>query len=157
MNIEIWSLGKENDSFIEAGIQFYLKRLKPYCAVQYIFIPPPKRSASMDPEASKKREGELILGRLQAHHYLILLDERGEELRSLKWAEEISKFQNDRVRTLVFLIGGPWGIAETVRQAAKRTWSLSTLTFPHQLVRLLMAEQLYRCFSILQHSAYHHE
>lgn len=157
MNIEVWSLGKENDTFIETGIQFYLKRLKPYCTVQFIFLPPPRRRASMEPEESKKKEAQIILDRLQPHHYLILLDEKGRALSSLKWAEEIAGFQNDRVRTLVFLIGGPWGITEAVRQAAKKTWSLSTLTFPHQLVRLIMAEQLYRSFSILHNSAYHHE
>ncbi len=157
MNIEIWSLGKENSVFIEEGIQFYLKRLKPYCTVQFHFLPPPKRYSSMEPEESKKREEQIILDRLQPHHYLILLDETGRQLSSLKWAEELMQFQNNRIKTLVFLIGGPWGITENVRRTAQKIWSLSALTFPHQLVRLIMAEQLYRSFSILHNSAYHHE
>jgi len=157
MNIEIWSLGKENDAFIEDGIQFYMRRLKPLANVQFVLLPPPRRSAATDPEQSKKWEEKTILERLQPHHFLILLDENGRMLSSRDWANAVQQLQNSSVRTLIFLIGGPWGVTEAVRRRAHKVWSLSPLTFPHQLVRLLMAEQLYRSYSILNHSGYHHE
>jgi len=157
MNIEIWSVGKSSDAFIEEGIRFYQKRLAPFCNVAYSLLPPPKRSVSMPVEQMKKAEEKIILNRLQPHHYLVLLDEKGQSLSSLQWAEQIGRIQTSNVKTLVFLIGGPWGVTEAIKEKARQIWSLSALTFPHQLVRLIMAEQLYRSFSILNHSGYHHE
>lgn len=157
MNIEIWSVGGKNDSFIEEGFHYYLKRLKMYCSVSLVVIPPPKRSSATTPEQSMQEEEKLILSKLTAHHYLIVLDERGKMLQSTQWAQEIQSVMNMGTKTLVFLIGGPWGVSDGVKAKAKKTWSLSTLVFPHQLVRLLMAEQLYRAFSILHNSPYHHE
>lgn len=157
MNIEIWSVGSRNDSYIEEGIQFYLKRLKNYCPVSLVIIPPPKRSGNTSPEQSMQEEERLILNKLTPHHYLIALDEQGKMLSSPGWAQELQHIMNAGPKTLVFLIGGPWGITRAVKQKAQKTWSLSSLVFPHQLVRLIMAEQLYRAFSILHNSPYHHE
>jgi len=157
MNIEIWSIGKSGDAFIEEGILFYSKRLKPFCKVEFVLLPPSRRTSSMPIETIKKAEEKIITDRLQDHHYLILLDEKGAIFHSRKWAEQIDQLKNSNVNTLVFLIGGPWGITEAIREKARKIWSLSALTFPHQLVRLIMAEQLYRSFSILKNSAYHHE
>lgn len=158
MNIEIWSLGKESDAFVEEGIGHYMNRLKPYCKTQFVLLPPPKRNTNMQPEQSKLLEEKIILSRLEPQkHYLVLLDETGKLLPSKAWAEAISKMQNESVKTLVLLIGGPWGVTQNIKNAAQKTWSLSKLTFPHQLVRLIVAEQLYRSFSILNNSGYHHE
>lgn len=157
MKIEIWSIGKDNEDFIEKGIQYYLKKLKPFCTMDYIFINPPKRTLAMPIEEMKKAEEKLVLDKIKAHHYLILLDEKGKSMTSIKWAETIEKLRDNNTKTLVFLIGGPWGITENVRNIAKQTWCLSALTYPHQLVRLIMAEQIYRSFSIINNSAYHHE
>lgn len=158
MNIEIWSLGKENDAFVAEGIKHYLNRLKPYCKIRFDLLPPPKRNPNMLPEQSKKIEEKVILSRLDMQkHYLILLDETGTMLTSKVWAEVMGQLQNESVKTLVLLIGGPWGVTENVKNAAQKIWSLSKLTFPHQLVRLILAEQLYRSFSILNNSSYHHE
>jgi len=157
MKIEIWSVGKDNGDFIESGIKYYLKKLKPFCTLDFIFINPPKRTTAMPIDQMKKAEEKLILEKIQPAHYLILLDEKGKSLTSIAWANELEKLKDSNTKTLVFLIGGPWGITENVRKAAKQTWNLSTLTFPHQLVRLIMAEQLYRSFSIMNNSAYHHE
>jgi 23S rRNA (pseudouridine1915-N3)-methyltransferase len=157
MNIEIWSIGSKNDSFIEEGMQFYFKRIKPYCATSLVIIPPPKRSGNTTPEQSMLEEEKLILSKLTPQHYLIAMDERGKMLTSPQWAQEIQNVMNAGPKTLVFLIGGPWGISEAVKKRANKLWSLSHLVFPHQLVRLIMAEQLYRSFSILNNSPYHHE
>ncbi len=156
MNIEIWSIGKSNETFIEEGIQFYIKRLNPFCKLSYVYINPPKRTKSIPIEQMKRSEEKLILDKLQAHHYLILLDEIGKSYNSRKWAFEIDALK-DHSKTIVFLIGGPWGITENIRNVAHKTWSLSALTFPHQLVRLILAEQIYRSFSILNNSGYHHD
>ena len=157
MTIEIWSIGKESTAFIEEGIDFYIKRLKPFLPVQMVTLAPPKRSKAMDPVTSKNAEERIILNRLQSHHYLILLDERGKSFTSLQWAEQLGRLRDSNTKTLVFLIGGPWGVTDTIKATAKQRWTLSTLTFPHQLVRLILCEQIYRAFSILHHSGYHHE
>lgn len=158
MNIEIWTIGKDNDTFVEEGIRHYLKRVSPYCNVQFVILPPPKRTGKMLPEQSKAMEEKTISSRFDPQkHYLILLDETGKMHTSKEWSENIAQIQNESVKTLVLLIGGPWGVTDGIKKMAKKTWSLSKLTFPHQLVRLIVAEQLYRSFSILHHSGYHHE
>lgn len=157
MNIEIWSIGAKNDRHIEEGVQFYLKRLKNYCNTSLVIIPPPKRSSHTSPEQSMMEEEKLILAKLTPQHYLIALDERGKMLTSPQWANELQQIMNSGPKTLVLLIGGPWGISDAVKQRAQKVWSLSHLVFPHQLVRLIISEQLYRSFSILHNSPYHHE
>jgi 23S rRNA (pseudouridine1915-N3)-methyltransferase len=101
-------------------------------------------------------EEELVLKRLTANHYLVLLDERGKLLNSVQWSQQMQQFMNQGVKTLVILIGGAFGVSDAVKSRAKQTWSLSGLVFPHQLVRLIVAEQVYRSFSILNNSPYHH-
>lgn len=156
MNIEIWSVGKESDSFIEEGLRHYSQKTKPYAAVELVLLQLPKKLATTDPLRSKQLEEELILKRLQPHHYLILLDERGKMLSSPQWAQQFQNLMNQGTRTLVLLIGGAYGVSDRVRQEARQVWSLSPLVFPHQLVRLLLAEQVYRAYSILHNSPYHH-
>lgn len=157
MNIEIWSLGKGNEDFIEKGLQYYFQKTKPWNPVSLVILQPPKKAASTDIARAKLQEEELILKRLQPGHYLVLLDERGKALDSPQWAKQFQQCMNQGVKTLVLLIGGAFGVTEAVRSAAKQTWSLSSLVFPHQMVRLIVAEQVYRAFSILNHSPYHHE
>ena len=104
----------------------------------------------------KQKEGETILGFLRKEDYLVLLDERGKLIGS----EELSKFiltrANESVRNLVFLIGGAYGVSEAVMKRANYKWSLSPLVFPHQLVRLVLAEQVYRACTIIRNEKYHH-
>lgn len=157
MHIEIWSLGKENESFIQQGLDYYFKKTKPYNSVELVILTPPKKLATTDPERMKQVEEELILKKLDSTHYLVLLDERGKQLTSPQWAQQFQQMMNQGVKTLVLLIGGAYGVSDNVRKQAKQTWSLSPLVFPHQLVRLILAEQVYRSFSILNNSPYHHE
>ncbi len=157
MNIEIWSLGKNNEDFIEKGIQYYFQKTRPWNPVSLVVLQLPKKNASTDIARTKQLEEEMILKKLQPGHYLILLDERGKALDSLQWSQQFQQCMNQGVKTLVILIGGAFGVTDAVRKAAKQTWSLSSLVFPHQLVRLIVAEQVYRAFSILNHSPYHHE
>ena len=157
MHIEIWSLGKSNDDFIEKGLQHYFGKTRPWNPVELVLLQIPKKQQTTDINRSRILEEELILKRLQPGHYLVLLDERGKALNSPQWAQQFQQCMNQGVKTLVILIGGAFGVTDTIRKQARQCWSLSSLVFPHQLVRLLVAEQIYRAFSILNNSPYHHE
>ncbi|MCB9046855.1 MAG: 23S rRNA (pseudouridine(1915)-N(3))-methyltransferase RlmH [Chitinophagales bacterium] len=156
MDIEIWSIGKENEAFIDTGIELYFKKTRPYNPVQLVTLQLPKKAATTDIERTKQQEEELIFKKLQPNHYLVLLDERGKMLTSPQWANQFQQCMNQGVKTLVILIGGAFGVSDRIRKEAKQVWSLSNLVFPHQLVRLIVAEQVYRAFSILHNSPYHH-
>ncbi len=156
MNIEIWSLGKENEPFIEEGMRYYFQKTKPYNPVELVLLQTLKKNATADVERTKLQEEELILKKLQPQHYLVLLDERGKLLNSLQWPQQFQQCMNQGVKTLVILIGGAFGVTDNIRKRANQCWSLSHLVFPHQMVRLITAEQVYRAFSILNNSPYHH-
>lgn len=156
MNIEIWSLGKGNESFIEEGIQYYFGKTKPWNPIELVILQVPRKNLTTDIARTKQIEEELILKRLQPNHYLILLDERGKKLDSVQWSQQFQNLMNQGTKTLVILIGGAFGVSDAVKEKAIQTWSLSPLVFPHQMVRLIVAEQVYRAFSILNHSPYHH-
>lgn len=156
MHIEIWSVGRENESFIQAGLDYYFGKTKPYNSVELHILQLPKKLLTTDTERTKLAEEELILKKLKPTHYLVLLDERGKQLDSVRWAQQFQQMMNQGVKTCVLLIGGAFGVTEHIRKQAKQVWSLSSLVFPHQLVRLIVAEQVYRSFSILNNSPYHH-
>ena len=157
MNIEIWSVGKENEPFIDSGMKHYFTKIKPYVHIELVLIKPPKKLATTDIEKTKQTEEELILKKLQSNHYLVLLDEKGKMLSSPQWAQQFQQMMNMGTKTLVLLIGGAYGVSDAVKKQAKQIWSLSNLVFPHQLVRLLIAEQVFRTYSILNNTPYHHE
>lgn len=156
MNIEIWSLGKNNEPYIEEGIRYYLNKIKPWNNIELVVLQVPKKNQTTDILRTKQIEEEILIKKLTPNHYLILLDERGKMLNSLQWSSQIQNLMNQGTKTLVILIGGAFGVSDTIKQRANQTWSLSQLVFPHQLVRLIVAEQVYRAFSILNHSPYHH-
>ncbi len=156
MNIEIWSIGKENEPFINEGIQYYFQKIKPYNNIELVIIQAPKKAATTDIQKTKQQEEELILKKLHSSHYLVLLDEKGKLLDSIQWSKQYQQMMNQGVKTLVILIGGAYGVSDNIKKRAKQVWSLSSLVFPHQLVRLIVAEQVYRAFSILNNSPYHH-
>ena len=156
MNVEIWSIGKANEPFIDPAINHFLQRIKLYNPVELVILQPSKKANTTDIPRTRQAEEELILKRLQPHHYLVLLDERGKMLDSPQWANQFQQCMNTGTKTMVLLIGGAFGVSEAVREKAKQVWSLSKLVFPHQLVRLVLAEQIYRAFSILNNSPYHH-
>jgi len=156
MNIEIWSLGKPNDSFIEEGIKYYFQKTKPWNPIELVVLQLPKKALTTDVARTKLLEEEMIVKKLQSNHYLVLLDERGKMLNSIQWSQQMQQCMNQGVKTLVILIGGAFGVTENIKKLAKQTWSLSALVFPHQMVRLMVAEQVYRSFSILNNSPYHH-
>ncbi len=156
MHVEIWSVGKENESFIEDGLRYYFKKTNPVNTVELVLLKPAKKIATTDIERMKLQEEELILKRLSSQHYLVLLDERGKELNSIQWSQQFQQLMNNGTKNLVLLIGGAYGVTDAIKKRASQVWSLSNLVFPHQLVRLIVAEQVYRAFSILNNSPYHH-
>ncbi len=157
MKIQIWSIGKPHEAYIKNGVEDFTKRISKYYSVEWTIIPVPKNAGMLSEMDLKKREGELVMEWLSKDDYLIALDEHGKQMASEQLAAFIQSRANDSVKQLVFLIGGVYGLDEAVLKKAKFRWSLSQLTFPHQLVRLILAEQLYRACTILRNEKYHHK
>nr|HNH23019.1 23S rRNA (pseudouridine(1915)-N(3))-methyltransferase RlmH [Ferruginibacter sp.] len=157
MKFQFWTVGKDHEPYVKEGILQFTKRIGNYYPVQWNIIPSPKNAAMLSEMDLKKKEGETILDFLAKDDYLVLLDERGKQLRSEELASFIQQRANESAKNIVFLIGGAFGVSEAVQQRANYTWSLSKLVFPHQLVRLILAEQVYRACSINRNEKYHHQ
>ena len=157
MKIQLWSIGKNHEPYVKAGVEEFTKRISNYFKVEWNLIPVPKNAGMMSEMDLKKKEGELILEWLNADDYLVALDERGKEISSEKLADFIQTRANESTRRIVFLIGGAFGLDQAVLKRANFTWSLSPLVFPHQLVRLILAEQVYRACTIIKNEKYHHK
>jgi 23S rRNA (pseudouridine1915-N3)-methyltransferase len=157
MKISFWSIGKANEVYVKNGIDDFTKRIGRYYPVEWHIIPVPKNSGMLSEIDLKKREAETLLQLLRPDDYLVALDERGKEFTSEELANFIQQRSNESVKSLVFLIGGAFGIDDQVFKRAKFKWSLSKLTFPHQLVRLILSEQVYRACTILRNEKYHHK
>lgn len=157
MKISLWSIGKSNDVYVKEGIEDFTKRISRYFSVEWTIIPVPKNAGMLSQIDLKKKEGEIILQGLRPEDFLVTLDERGKQLSSEGLANFLQAQSNSSVKNLVFLIGGAFGLDEKIIAKAKFNWSLSSLTFPHQLVRLILAEQIYRACTILRNEKYHHK
>lgn len=157
MNIDLIMIGKTDSRPVEELIEMYRKRINFYVKFGIVTLPDPKNTKNLTPAEQKKVEGEMLLRQLAPGDYTVLLDERGDELRSTEFAGWLQKRMNGSLRRLCFVIGGPYGFSEAVYQRADCQISLSRMTFSHQLVRVLFTEQLYRGFTILNNEPYHHE
>ena len=151
------TLGKSNDPYVAEGVDEFTKRITRHYKTEWIIISPPRNAGSLNEPDLKKKEAELILQKISKDDYLVALDERGKQMTSLHLATFLQDRANESVKQLVFLVGGAYGLDESVLKRADLKWSLSSLTFPHQLVRLILAEQVYRAISILRNEKYHHE
>ena len=157
MNIELIAVGKTDTEEIESLVATYAKRVNFYCKFAITVIPDVRNTRNMTPKQQKTAEGKAILKNLADGDCVILLDERGEELRSMQFADLLRKRMLSGIKRLVFIIGGPYGFSDEVYGRADSKLSLSRMTFPHQFVRAIFAEQLYRGFTILNNEPYHHE
>jgi len=157
MKISFWSIGKANEAYIKEGVEEFTRRISKYFKVKWTIIPVPKNAGMMSEMDLKKKEGEMILEWLRQDDHLVALDEKGKQLSSEGLADFIQARANASVKNLVFLIGGAFGIDDAVLKKADHKLSLSQLTFPHQLVRLILAEQVYRACTILKNEKYHHK
>ncbi|HEY4290548.1 MAG TPA: 23S rRNA (pseudouridine(1915)-N(3))-methyltransferase RlmH [Puia sp.] len=156
MKIQLWSIGKDHEPYVKPGVDDFTRRISRYYPVEWSIIPVPKNAATLSQPDWKKKEAEIILDALAKDDFLIALDERGKQITSEGLAQFIQSRANDSTKKLVFLIGGAYGLDEAVLKRADYRWSLSQLTLPHQLVRLLLAEQLYRACTIIRNEKYHH-
>jgi 23S rRNA (pseudouridine1915-N3)-methyltransferase len=156
MKLQLWSIGKEHEAYVKAGIDDFTKRISRYYPVEWKIIPVPKNAGLLSQPDLKKKESEILLEGLAKDDYLVALDERGKQMGSDGLAQFIQLRANESTKNLVFLIGGVYGLDESVLKRADHCWSLSQLTLPHQLVRLLLAEQIYRACTILRNEKYHH-
>ena len=156
MKIKLLAVGKTDVKWVAEGLALYAARIGRYCPFAIEEIPQLKNVSALDQAEIRRREGVLILKALQEGQRLILLDERGCEKTSVEWARELEKVLRSEGRDLVFAIGGAWGFSEEVYSRAEGMISLSKMTFSHQMVRAIFAEQLYRAFTILKGEPYHH-
>ncbi|MDC6365013.1 MULTISPECIES: 23S rRNA (pseudouridine(1915)-N(3))-methyltransferase RlmH [Flavobacteriaceae] len=156
MQITLIAIGKTDSADLERLISTYEQRLKHYIKFKFHIIPDIKNSKNLSETQQKEKEGELILGQLQASDILILLDENGKQFTSVDFSQFLQKKMNSGIKNLVMVIGGPYGFSETVYKRSNEKLSLSKMTFSHQMVRLFMVEQLYRGFTILRNEPYHH-
>ena len=156
MKIKLLAIGKTDNKLLEQLMDVYQKRLKHYVKFELEVIPDIKQK-SLSHEEQKTKEGQLILKKLKAEDYLMLLDEKGESYRSVEFAKLLQKRMNSGIKQLVLVIGGPYGFSNEVYQKAKSQISLSKMTFSHQMIRLFIIEQIYRSFTILKNEPYHHE
>ncbi len=157
MNLDIIAIGKTDSAQVEALLTDYLKRLNFYAKVTWTNLPDPKNRKSLSAEAQKRQEGEMILRQLGEGDWVVLLDEKGKQMRSMEFADWLQKRLAGGGRRLCFVIGGPYGFSREMYARANELLSLSAMTFSHQIVRALFAEQLYRAFTILKNEPYHHE
>ena len=157
MNIRLITIGKTDNKNLQALIDDYSKRLSFYVKFDLEIIPDIKNVKNLSEGQQKEKEGELILSKITATDQLILLDENGKTFNSVGFSDYLQKKMNAGIKTLVFVIGGPYGFSETVYQKAQGKVSLSEMTFSHQMVRLFVIEQLYRGFTILKNEPYHHQ
>lgn len=156
MKFQIWSIGKAHEAYVKTGVEDFTKRISHYYPVEWVIIPAPKNAGMLSEMDLRKKEGETILGWLKKGDFLVALDEKGRQIKSEELADFIQSKANNSVRHLIFLIGGIYGLDETVLKRADFTWSLSSLVFPHQLVRLIVSEQIYRACTIIRNEKYHH-
>ncbi len=157
MNITLLVVGKTDKDYINAATEEYFKRVKRYINFEFRVIKDIKNAKNVTTLVQNKLEGEKILDEIQTSDYVVLLDENGKNPTSKEFASFIEKQSVSGLKNLVFVIGGPYGFSEDVYARANYKLSLSKMTFSHQLVRAIFAEQLYRALSILNNDPYHHE
>ena len=146
MKLIFISVGKKNDSDIEEAVADYTKRIARYFTVEWKLIS----------TSDKEKEGESILKTVDAGDFVVVLDDKGKELDTIELSQFIEKRMSVSDKRIVFVIGGAYGFSDEVYKRANFKWSLSKLTFPHQLVRLILVESLYRAISVIKKEPYHH-
>ena len=157
MKISLLTIGKTEDKYLLEGIDIYLKRLKHYVPFKITELPELKNTKSLSRDQQKSKEAELIFKNINTTDHVILLDENGLELSSKGFSTFLNKKMVGGQQHLVFIVGGPYGFSDEIYARANEKISLSKMTFSHQMIRLLFAEQLYRAYTILKGEPYHHE
>ncbi len=157
MVIELLVVGKTDSPEVDTLVAGYQKRVNRYARFNIITVPDAKTTKGMSPPEVRRAEAVGILKQLNPGDHVVLLDEKGGQLRSVDFARWLQGRMNTGLKRLVFVIGGPYGFDKAVYDRTNEAVSLSKMTFSHQIVRALFAEQLYRAFTILRNEPYHHE
>lgn len=157
MKITLLQVGKTTDRNLSELVDLYSNRIKKYNAFEIVTIPDVKNTKNMPVQEQQMKEAAKIIQTLSDDDYVILLDEKGKEFRTIEFSDFLEKLFHKPKKRIVFIIGGPWGFSSSVYSRADYQFSLSKMTFPHQLVRLLFLEQLYRVFTHIKGEPYHHE
>ena len=157
MKITLLTVGKTDIAWVRAGLEMYVSRIGHYIPFSLNEIPELKNVSALSRDQIKHREGELIMKNVKPADTVILLDEHGKEFRSIEFARDLERRISIDCRDIVFVIGGAYGFSEEVYSRADSKLSLSKMTYSHQLVRTIFAEQLYRAFTIMRGEPYHHE
>ena len=157
MKITLLTVGRTDVEWVRKGLDLYVSRLRHYVPFSLIEIPELKNVSALAREQIKQKEGELVLKALKPSDCVILLDERGREYRSIEFASMLEDRMSRGGRDLVFVVGGAYGFSDAVYSRSDEKISLSKMTFSHQMVRTILAEQLYRAFTIMKGEPYHHE
>lgn len=155
MKVKLIWIGKTSDTYLQQGMEIYLKRLKHYADLEILEIPEVKGKKPL--QKQKEEEETALLQKLVKSDWVILLDEKGKQYKSQEFAGMLQEKMNRSISSLTFVIGGPFGFTKKIYQKSQEQLSLSQMTFSHQMVRLFFLEQLYRGFSILRGEKYHHE
>lgn len=157
MKFTLLVVGRTVEKHYITAIADYVERTQHFISFDMEMIPELKNTKSLSMDQQKEKEGELILKALQPSDVVVLLDEHGKEFRSVEFAHWVERKMHTVNKRLVFIIGGPYGFAPKVYEAAQEKISLSKMTFSHQMIRLIFVEQLYRAMTILNNGPYHHE
>lgn len=157
MQLTIIAIGKTDYPAIQELQELYTQRLQHYIRTEWEIIPDLKNTKSLQEAQQKSKEGEAILKKIQPGDFVILLDEKGKNLDSVEFSGFLQNKMNAGIKKLILIIGGPYGFSEEVYSRANGKLSLSKMTFSHQMIRIFLAEQLYRAFTILRGEPYHHE
>ena len=157
MKIECWAIGKSHETYVAEGVKDFTQRIGNYFPLEWRIFNLKKNAGSISQQKLKQEESDLIIAALKPDDWLVALDENGKSFSSRRLASFLQDRGNESVKRLIFLIGGAYGLDETVLKKSKLQWSLSELTFPHQLVRLILTEQLYRACTIGRNEKYHHD
>lgn len=148
MKIVIISVGKEKDGVSDDLVKHFYTRLLRYVPIEWVYI---------DHHVTKEKDGEKILLHIRKDDYVVLLDEKGKDMKSEALADLVANRMVDSVRRMVFIIGGAYGVSQAIEERSQHVWKLSSLVFPHMLVRVIVMEQLYRAMTIIKGEKYHHE
>ena len=157
MQIELIVIGKTDSKEVAALVELYAKRVNFYCRFAVTTLPDIRNTRHLTSRQQRTAEGEALLRQFTDGDYVVLLDEPGDEMRSVEFAAWLQKRLNSGMKRLVMVIGGPYGFSDAVYARADARLSLSRMTFSHQIVRAIFAEQIYRAFAILNNEPYHHE
>lgn len=157
MKITFLTVGKTDKDWVKRGLEIYTSRLKHYIPFSIIEIPELKNVSALTKDQIKLKEGELILKNIKPSDDVILLDEHGKEHTSMGFSSLIQKKMAQDGKDIVFVVGGAYGFCEQVYKRSNSKISLSQMTFSHQMVRVIFAEQIYRAFTIMKGEPYHHE